>query len=152
MSTDRCPICTEPQRVTTRPGVYECQYCKAQIINGQLICPACKRANDINLEYCSFCNEPLTVVGAVMSRQAVGYGSRRLEQLKEQAAEIKAQAEMQSHARMSIFNDVDQRRIQSEREAAEQQKLHDQKIFKYTALGLGAFLLLVAIISLIVLL
>jgi hypothetical protein len=152
MSPDRCPICTEPQLVMTRQGVYECQFCKAQIINSQLICPACNRANDINLEHCSTCNEPLTVVGAVMSRQAVGYGSRRLEQLKGQAAEIKAEAEIHSHARMSNFQDIDLRRIRSEREAADQQKLHDQKIFKYTAIGLGAFLLLVAIISLIVLL
>jgi hypothetical protein len=152
MSAERCPICTEPQLVITRPGVYECQYCKAQIINGQLICPACKRANDINLDNCSTCNEPLTMVGAVMDRQAVGYGSRRLEQLKGQAAEIKAQAEMHSHARMSNFQDIDLRRIQSDREAADQQRLHDQKIFKYTAIGLGVFLLLVAIISLIVLL
>jgi hypothetical protein len=152
MSADTCPICTEPQLVSIQPGIYECRFCKAQIVNGRLICPACKRANDIGLENCSICGEPLTIVAAVISRQAAGQGSQRLEQLKGQAREIKAQAEVHSQARMTDFQEVDHRRIESEREASVQQRLKDQIIFKYTAIGLGSFLLLVAIISLIVLL
>jgi hypothetical protein len=75
-----------------------------------------------------------------------------LEQLKGQASVIKAAAEVHSQARMADLKDVDQRRINSEREASLLQHLRDQTIFKYTAIGAGVFLLLIAIISLIVLL
>jgi hypothetical protein len=152
MSTEICPICNEPQLLSTEPSVFECQYCKARIVNGRLICPACKRANELGLEHCHVCGEPLTVVGAVISRQVAGYGSQRLEQIKVQAGEIKAQAERHSQVRMSAFNDVDQRRKQSERDDAARQKVRDHEILKYTAIGSGIFLLIVAIISLIIIL
>jgi hypothetical protein len=87
-----------------------------------------------------------------MSRQVAGFGSHRLEQLKGQASKIKASAEQHSNARMSHFKDVDQRRIQSEREADAEQHIRDRTILKYTAIGSGVFLLIVAIISLIIIL
>jgi hypothetical protein len=152
MSAETCPVCSEPQLISLQSGVLKCQFCHAQIINGRLICPSCKRANDIGLEQCSVCGEPLTVVGAVISRQSTGFGSQRLEQLKVQASDMKAHAEKHSQERMTVFKDVDQRRIQSEREAATQQHLRDRTVLKYTAIGAGAFLFLVAIISLVILL
>ena len=152
MSADICPICTEPQLLRIQSGVLECQFCKAHLINGRIICPACKRANEIGPEHCNSCGEPLSIVGAVISRQAAGHGSQRLEQLKGQAGEIKAQAERHSQVRMAGLENVDHRRIQSERDSSLRQQLRDQSIFKYTAIGAGIFLLLVAISSLIVLL
>lgn len=152
MSAEICPICSEPQLFSSEAGVYQCHYCKARIVNGRLICPACKRSNEIGLENCSVCGEPLTVIGAVISRQVAGYGSLRLEQVKAQANEIKAQAEQHSRVRMSAFNEVDQRRKQAEQEDAVQQQVRDHEILKYTAIGAGIFLLLVAIISLIIIL
>jgi len=152
MAAGNCPVCSQPQLVSIQPDLLECQFCHARIINGQLICPACKRANSVTLEHCSVCGEPLTVFGAVMSRQLAGFGSHRLEQLKGQANEIKARAEQHSKARMSHFKDVDQRRMQSEREAATEQHLRDRTILKYAAIGSGVFLLIVAIISLIIIL
>jgi len=152
MSADNCPICAEPQLLTIQPGELECRFCKAHLINGRHICPACKRANEIGIAHCSICGEPLTVIGAVISRQAAGHGSQRLEQLKTQAGEIKAQAERHSKVRMADLEDVDHRRIQSERDASFQQHMRDQSILKYTAIGAGIFLLLVAIISLIAIL
>ncbi|TFH32889.1 MAG: hypothetical protein E4G99_12210, partial [Anaerolineales bacterium] len=150
MSADTCPICNEPQLVRIQPGVLECHFCKSQIVNGQIICPACRRANAIGLENCSGCDEPLTVFSAVMSRQTAGRGSQRLEQLKGQAGVIQVQAEKHSQARMADFQEVDLQRIESERKASEQQRLHDRLIYKYTAISLGIFLLVVAIVSLIV--
>ncbi len=152
MSAEICPICSEPQLIPSEPGVYHCHFCKARIVNGRLVCPACKRSNELDIENCSLCGEPLTVVGAVLSRQAAGSASQRLEQLKAQAPEIKAQAEQHSRVRMSAFNEVDQRRKQLEQEAAARQQVRDHEILKYTAIGAGIFLLLVAIISLIIIL
>ncbi len=152
MENQDCPICSEPQLISTRPGVMECQYCHAKIINGQLICPSCNRANEIGLEHCKACGEPLTVVGAVISRQVSGSGSQRLDQLKSQASEMKAIAEEHSHLRMSQFNAIDQRRIKAEKDAARSQEIRDQSVLKYTAIGAGVFLLIVAIISLIIIL
>jgi hypothetical protein len=152
MAAQLCPVCSEPQLISHGPGVLDCQYCHARIINGQLICPACKRANEIGLEHCTTCGEPLTVFGAVISRQSAGSGSNRLEQLKSQAGEIKAIAEEHSNLRMSHLNAADQRRIREEENAASEQKLRDQTILKYAAIGSGAFLLIVAVISLIIIL
>ena len=152
MSADTCPNCSEPQLIAARPGVLECNYCHATIINGQLICPACKLANQIGLEHCSTCGEPLTVIGAVITRQTSGFGSQRLEQLKQQAGSMKAKAEEHSRVRMDHFTEIDQRRIHAENEAATRQELRDQSIMKYTAIGVGVFLLIVAIISLIIIL
>lgn len=152
MSAELCPVCSEPQLIRIQAEVLTCQSCHARIINNQIICPACKRPNVIGRENCTACGEPLTVIGAVISRQVAGFGSHRLEQLKNQANEIKTSAEQHSNARMSILKDLDQRRIESDREAAEQQDLRDQSVLKYTAMGAGIFLLLVAIISLIILL
>jgi hypothetical protein len=152
MSSEICPRCNEPQLVSNQAGVQDCLYCKARIINDNVICPACKRANEIHLETCYQCGEPLSVVGAVISRQKAGQGSQRLEQLKSQAGEIKAQAEIGSRQRMAVLNDEDRKRIESEQAAALKQKERDQRILKYAAIGAGGFLFLVAIISLLVVL
>ena len=149
MSAEICPICTEPQLVSPQPGVLECQYCHARIVNGLLICPSCKRATQIGGEQCNSCGEPLSVVGAVISRQISRSASQRLDQMRGQAGEIKAKAEKHSRARMSEFTDIDQRRIRAERQAATEQKIRDQSILRYTAIGAGIFMLIVAIISLI---
>jgi hypothetical protein len=94
----------------------------------------------------------LSVVGAVISRQKVGMGSQRLEQLKSQAGDMKAQAEMGSRQRMAVLNDEDQKRIEADRVASIAQKERDRQILKYAAIGAGAFLFLVALISLIIIL
>lgn len=152
VTTEICPICTEPQLVRIQPGELECRFCKARLINGRRICPTCKRSNEIGLDHCSACGEPLTVISAVISRQAAGHGSHRLEQLKGRAGEIKEQAEKHSKERMAGLEGIDQRRIQNERDASLQQYTRDRSILKYTAIGAGIFLLLVAIISLILIL
>ena len=149
MSAENCPICNEPQLINPQPGVLECQYCHAKIVNGLLICPSCKRANQIGQEHCNRCGEPLSVVGTVINRQIRGSASQRLDQMRVQANEIKASAEKHSRARMSEFTELDQRRIQAEKQAAQEQKLRDQTILRNAAIGAGVFLLIVTIISLI---
>ncbi|MGD8730701.1 MAG: zinc ribbon domain-containing protein, partial [Anaerolineales bacterium] len=133
-------------------GFLYCEHCHAHIIQGQLQCPSCQTLNPIGHETCMNCAEPLTILGRVISRQGLQTKSQRLEQMRQRASAIKAEAQSSSDARMAEFVEMDRRRIQLEREAVLVQQEKDRLLFRNVAIGIGIFLLVVVLISLVILL
>jgi hypothetical protein len=104
------------------------------------------------METCSVCGEPLTIVGRVISRQGSQTKSQRLEQMRARAGVLKEEARVSSEVRMTEFVKIDRRRIEREREESYIQQLRDRLLFRNVAIGLGVFLLIVAVVTLVVIL
>lgn len=152
-AAQRCPNCGELTLTgEAAPGGLHCSHCGAHIVQGQLECPSCQSLNPIGTELCMACAEPLTIFGRVLSRQGLQVQSKRLEQMRNRAGEIKDQALKSSDIRMAGFREIDQRRIESEQAAMQAQRERDRRLFRYVAFALGLFMLIVAVISLVVLL
>jgi hypothetical protein len=103
------------------------------------------------MESCSNCGEPLTIVSQVISRQGSQLKSQRLEQMRSRAGAIQEEARVSSDARMAEFMEVDRRRIKGEHEALRAQQEHDRRLFRNLAIGMGVFLLLIAVATLVIL-
>ena len=119
---------------------------------GQLECPACRSLSPVGSETCSECGEPLTLFGRVIERQGNQSLSRRQSQMRERAGQIKENAQISSEQRMAGFREIDDRRLEAERQDMLAQHDRDRRLFRSVAIGLGVFLIVVAIMSLISLL
>lgn len=53
---------------------------------------------------------------------------------------------------MAALKEIDQRRIEHEREDLVAQKLRDQRLFRSVAIGLGLFFLIIVVAALVILL
>ena len=150
MPTYECPICSEEKLVKIGQSVYRCQHCKASIIDGKLVCSACEQHNPLEASKCANCREPLTIFSRVVSRHNPSTRIWRLDQARETANELKASEARASEARMEDFIEIDRTRKTAEREAALIQQEADRQLFRYVRIGLGIFLAIVAITSLII--
>jgi hypothetical protein len=72
--------------------------------------------------------------------------------MRGRANAIKQEARRSSDIRMAALNEIDQRRIEHEREDLVAQKLRDQRLFRGVAIGLGLFLFIIAAVALVILL
>jgi Fe2+ transport system protein B len=104
------------------------------------------------METCSICGEPLTIVGRVISRQGSQTKSQRVQQMRARAGAIQEEARISSDARMAEFVEIDRQRIEREHEQSYARQLRDRQLFRNVAIGLGLFLLFVAIVTLVILL
>jgi hypothetical protein len=104
------------------------------------------------MDTCSVCGEALTIVGRVMTRQGSQIKSQRLEQARSHANLIKDVERVSSDKRMAGFVEIDRRRLEYEREAQKLQEYKDRQLFRGLALGLGIFLLLIAVVTLVIIL
>lgn len=150
MPTYECPICSEEKLVESGPSSYKCQHCRASIIDGELVCSACGKHNPLDAAKCETCQEPLTIFSRVVSRHSKSTRSWRLDQARAQANTLKAAEAHASEARMEDFLEIDRKRKTAEREAALIQEETDRQLFRYVRIGLGIFLTIVAITSLII--
>ena len=85
-----------------------------------------------------------------MSRHSASTRSWRLDQARDQANKLKASEARASEIRMDDFLEIDRKRKTAEREAAIFQQEADRQLFHYVRIGLGIFLAIVAITSLII--
>jgi hypothetical protein len=150
MPTYECPICSEEKLVESGPSAYSCQHCRASIIDGKLVCPACGKHNPLEAAKCEICQEPLTIFSRVVSRHSKSTRSWRLDQAREQANTLKAAEAHASESRMEPFLEIDRKRKAAEREAALIQEEADHQLFRYVKIGIGIFLAIVAVASLII--
>ncbi|TEU00067.1 MAG: hypothetical protein E3J30_03245 [Anaerolineales bacterium] len=150
MPTYECPICSEEKLVESGPSSYKCQHCRASIIDGELVCSACGKHNPLDAAKCETCQEPLTIFSRVVSRHSKSTRSWRLDQARAQANTLKAAEAHASEARMEDFLEIDRKCKTAEREAALIQEETDRQLFRYVRIGLGIFLTIVAITSLII--
>jgi hypothetical protein len=72
--------------------------------------------------------------------------------MRGRASAIKAQALASSDARMAEFVEIDKRRIELEREAKLVQDQTDRLLFRNVFIGLGIFIIILVVISLVILL
>jgi hypothetical protein len=72
--------------------------------------------------------------------------------MRGRASAIKAQALASSDARMAEFVEIDKRRIELEREAKLVQDQTDRLLFRNVFIGLGIFIFILVVISLVILL
>jgi hypothetical protein len=63
---------------------------------------------------------------------------------------LKAAEADASEVRMEVFLEIDRKRKTAEREAALMQEEADRQLFRYVRIGLGIFLAIVAVASLII--
>jgi predicted amidophosphoribosyltransferase len=152
MTNVQCPSCGEMALQVHSPGEAKCLRCGAEFRSGKRLCPLCGALNELEVESCQACQEPLTVFETVLSRQKAGLSSYRLETMRDMAADMQAQSARHSDERMAEFTAIDQRRIEAEREAALNQGERDLRLLRYVKIGFGIFLAVLAIISLIVIL
>lgn len=152
MPTYVCPICSEEKLVEIERSVYRCQHCKASIIDGKLVCSACGKHNPLEANKCENCREPLTIFSRVVSRHNPSTRTWRLDQARNTANELKAAEARSSEVRMGNFIEIDRKRKTAEREAALIQQEADRQLFRYVRIGLGIFLAIVAVSSLIIIL
>lgn len=150
MPTYECPICSEEKLVEIGRSAYRCQHCRAGIIDGNLVCSACGKHNQLDAVKCEICREPLTIFSRVVSRHSTSTRSWRLDQARDQANKLKATEARASEVRMEKFLEIDRKRKTAEREAATLQQKADRQLFRYVRIGLGIFLAIVAITSLII--
>ena len=150
MPTYECPICSEEKLVEIGPSAYKCQHCRASIINGKLVCSACGNHNPLETAKCETCQEPLTIFSRVVSRHSKSTRSWRLDQARDQANMLKTAEAHASESRMEPFLEIDRKRNAAEREAALIQEEADRQLFRYVRIGLGIFLAIVAVASLII--
>jgi len=150
MPTYECPICSEEKLVEIGQSAYQCQHCRASIIDGNLVCSSCGKHNPLDANKCESCREPLTIFSRVVSRHSKSTRSWRLDQARNQANKLKVAEAYASEARMEGFLEIDRKRKSAEREAAVRQQEADRQLFRYVKIGLGIFLAIVAIVSLIV--
>lgn len=150
MPTYECPICSEEMLVESGPSTYKCQHCRASIIDGKLVCSACGKHNPLDAAKCETCREPLTIFSRVISRHSKSTRSWRLDQARDQANTLKAAEASASEARMENFIETDRKRKVAEREAALLQEEADRQLFRYVRIGLGIFLAIVAVVSLLI--
>jgi hypothetical protein len=152
LSASICPNCNVAALRSESQGVLICGYCHARIVQGQLECPSCQSLNPFGMETCSICGEPLTIVGRVISRQGSQTKSQRVQQMRARAGAIQEEARISSDARMAEFVEIDRQRIEREHEQSYARQLRDRQLFRNVAIGLGLFLLFVAIVTLVILL
>lgn len=152
MTAQLCPNCDHAALTQASSGILLCGNCGAHIVQGRLQCPACQSINELGVEMCAACGEPLTIVGRVLSRQGLQTRSQRLEQMRFRNEAIKEEERLSSDVRMSGFVEIDRRRIEAEHESLLAQQALDKRLFRNVAIGLGLFLLFVAIVSLVILL
>ena len=150
MPTYECPICSEEKLVESGPSAYKCEHCRASIIDGKLVCSACGNHNPLEAAKCETCQEPLTIFSRVVSRHSKSTRSWRLDQARDQANTLKAAEASASEVRMEDFLEIDRKRKAAEREAAVIQEEADRQLFRYVRIGLGIFLAIVAVASLII--
>ncbi|TET33452.1 MAG: hypothetical protein E3J69_07690 [Anaerolineales bacterium] len=150
MPTYECPICSEEKLVESGPSAYKCQHCRASILDGKLVCSACGKQNPLEAAKCETCQEPLTIFSRVVSRHSKSTRSWRLDQARDQANTLKAAEADASEVRMEVFLEIDRKRKTAEREAALMQEEADRQLFHYVRIGLGIFLAIVAVASLII--
>ena len=150
MPTYECPICSEEKLVESGPSAYKCQHCRASIIKGKLVCSACGKHNPLEAAKCETCQEPLSIFSRVVSRHSKSTRSWRLDQARDQANILKAAEAHASDARMEDFLEIDRKRKAAESEAAFIQEETDRQLFRYVRIGLGIFLAIVAVASLII--
>jgi len=85
----------------------ECQYCGTSF----QVCPSCRHINDLHVEICSFCEEPLTIISQVIARhESPRVNPRWLKQARSKAASIKAHEESASLERMGALMEIEHRR------------------------------------------
>ena len=150
MPTHECPICSEEKLVESGPSAYECQHCHASILDGKLVCSACGKHNPLEAAKCETCQEPLTIFSRVISRHSKATRSWRLDQTRNQANTLKAAEAHASEARMDDFLEIDRKRKEADREAALIQEEADRQLVSYVKIGLGIFLAIVAVASIII--
>ncbi len=152
MPTYECPICSEGKLVKIERSVYRCQHCQASIIDGKLVCAACGKHNPLDANKCESCREPLTIFSRVVSRHNPSTRTWRLDQARNTANELKVAEARASEVRMEDFIEIDRNRKAAEREAAAIQQEADRQLFRYVRIGIGIFLAIVAITSLVIIL
>jgi hypothetical protein len=106
--------------------------------------------NPLNANKCESCQEPLTIFSRVVSRHSKSTRIWRLDQARNQANKLKAAEAHASEARMEDFLEIDRKRKSAQREASVRQQEADRQLFRSVRIGLGIFLAIVAIVSLIV--
>jgi hypothetical protein len=140
-----CPACNAPEFASLGRGLYACGYCGTTFTRADVRCPACSRPVLDEAEACPHCGEPLTVVGAVVSRHLGTRPPRWLLVARAQAGEIRSQDLPLSQQRMQALLDIDQRRLASAAQEESRRRIRDrQTLTVAAALCVGLVVLFLA--------
>ncbi len=108
-----------------------------------VICPVCHSENPDDAHRCTYCGEPLTMFGQVISRHDGASSPMRLFQARVQAPGLKEQGQRGSAERMGSLEAIDRKRMEAQREASERQAAKDRRILIISA---GSFVVLLLVL------
>lgn len=132
-----CPACTAPNLFPLNSTSLKCDYCDSTWQLDANRCPSCQNPNPSTVEVCQTCGEPLSLFSQVIIRH--GGGSRdpfRLQQARSRAADLKAQGEESSRARMQALQAIDRRREQHTAQEQLARATEEQKLIRLMAVVL----------------
>ncbi|MBN2555141.1 MAG: zinc ribbon domain-containing protein [Anaerolineales bacterium] len=148
MGLDACPQCQQATLVRDERGHWVCPACGYRIQLETFFCSECGAENPIAAQVCIQCGQSLSTFRQVMDRHTGEQLSPLwLKQVRAQASSLKEQARMASEERSLRFEEIDQRRIESERIAKERQALREKKTIRAAAMALLATAFLLTVLA-----
>jgi Zn ribbon nucleic-acid-binding protein len=148
MSGLECPACSASDLEMLSEGLLECNYCGTNFESSVKRCPVCERINLVDVEYCIVCGEPLSIVSKVISRHdGAGFQPVFLEHARSRATDLKEKGAAASERRMSVLQDIDDRRELAQAEAREFQRKSDQRSIRIAFILAALFMVFVISIA-----
>lgn len=109
-------------------------------------CPACGSAYAAGSDTCPACGEPLSGVARILAGPAAPRQPRWLDQNRQRAGDLKRDGTSASDQRMAEFNEIDRRRIESERAQSARTAARERKVLLFGGITLGVLALLAAFV------
>ena len=139
-----CPNCGHTSLTPQSGGILVCDNCQASYALPERECPSCGAQNPLQAHQCLACGQELDIVDAMFSRLTSSTGDQ-LRRVREGGVSAKAREEAASEARLAEMWAEEERRRQ-ELAQARAERERQERVMINIALGVVAFIVLVAII------
>jgi len=147
----RCSGCGSTMLIPNPDGTLTCAYCGTTYEVTGRTCPNCGAVNPPEAEHCARCGRVLDLVGFILQSRLQTTTRERLEQIRAEAARLKAESEAASQERLRRWWAEEERRralaaAQAERDRQERMLLTGALVFAAVViLGILIYLVVTAL-------
>ncbi len=145
----RCSGCGSTMLIPNPDGTLTCAYCGTTYEVTGRTCPNCGAVNPPEAEHCARCGRVLDLVGFILQSRLQATTRERLEQIRAEAARLKAESEAASQERLRRWwaEEEERRRALA---AAQAERDRQERMLLTGALVFAAVVIMALIIYLLV--
>jgi len=140
----KCPNCGHTSFTPNQDGILICDHCQAGRSQPERECPSCGALNPLQARKCLACGQELAIVDAMFTR-LTRTTSDQLRHVRESGVSAREREDAASEERLAKMWDEEDRRRQALAQARAERD-RQERVMVTVALGVVAFVIVVAII------